>query len=141
VVWRAFWESAMGLLDVLDGELQRDAGMPLRWYDVLVHLEEEPGGRCRMNQLAGLILLSKSGLTRLVDNLEGAGFVRRERDPVDRRAIDVLLTDEGSAALQAARAVHRRGIQQHFARHLDERDFKALERAFEKVRAAVRAPA
>src|SRR4051812_50116274 len=70
--WRLYFESALALLDVLDAELERDAGIPLRWYDVLVHLEETPDG-LRMNELAERILYSKSGLTRVVDRLEEAG--------------------------------------------------------------------
>src|SRR3954453_10629578 len=74
--WRLYFESALALLDVLDAELERDAGIPLRWYDVLVHLEETPDG-LRMNELAERILYSKSGLTRVVDRLEEAGLVQR----------------------------------------------------------------
>src|SRR3954465_11683429 len=76
--WRLYFESALALVDVLDAELERDAGMTLRWYDALVHLEDLPDG-LRMNELAERILYSKSGLTRVVDRLEEAGLVRRVR--------------------------------------------------------------
>jgi DNA-binding MarR family transcriptional regulator len=137
VTWRAFFECAFALIDILDDELQHERGMTLRWYDVLVQLEEAGEG-IGMTELANRILSSKSGLTRVVDRMEQEGLVRRERPPSDRRAIRVVLTPKGGEALQAARAVHRRGIDEHFVQHLDERDLKALERAFTKVRDHVR---
>ena len=137
VAWRAFLECAFALIDILDAELQDERGMTLRWYDVLVQLEEV-GGACRMSELAGRILASKSGLTRVIDRMEEAGLVRRERPPEDRRVILVHMTPEGAAAFEAARAVHRRGIQEHFVQHLDQRDLTALERMFRKVSEHVR---
>jgi DNA-binding MarR family transcriptional regulator len=136
-VWRLFLESAYALIDLLDAELQAERGLTLRWYDVLVHLEEAGDG-IGMTDLANRILSSKSGLTRVVDRMEDEGLVRRERPPTDRRAIRVVLTPKGSKGLEAARAVHRRGIDEHFAQHLDPRDLKALERALAKVRDHVR---
>ena len=78
------FESMLALTDVLDAELERDAGIPMRWYDVLVHLEETPDG-LRMNELAERILYSKSGFTRVVDRMEEAALVRRVRPEHDRR--------------------------------------------------------
>ena len=83
--WRLYFESALALIDVLDAELERDAGIPLRSCDALVHLEETPDG-LRMNELAERILYSKSGFTRVVDRLEDAGLVRRVRPEGDRRS-------------------------------------------------------
>ena len=67
--WRVFLETAYALIDIVDAELQAERGMTLRWYDVLVHLEEAEDG-IPMNELAGRILSSKSGLTRVVDRME-----------------------------------------------------------------------
>jgi DNA-binding MarR family transcriptional regulator len=136
--WRLFFESAWALLDVLDRELQEGAGIPLRWYDVLVHLEEAPDERLRMGDLADAILSSKSGLTRVVDKMEEAGLVCRERPDGDRRVIEVALTAGGREALAAARPIHRDGIRRHFASHLDAEDVRALTRGLRKVRDAVR---
>src|SRR5213595_2812490 len=121
--WRLYFESALALIDVLDAELERDAGMPLRCYDALVHLEETPDG-LRMNELAERILYSKSGFTRVVDRLEAAGLVQRVRPDNDRRSILVVLTDEGRTAMERARRHHRHAIEQHFSRHLSETDIK-----------------
>jgi len=130
--WRLYFESALALQDILDAELARDAGMPLRWYDALVHLEETPDG-LRMNELAEQILYSKSGFTRVVDRLEEAGLVQRVRPANDRRSILVVLTDEGRAAMEQARRHHRHAIEQHFSRHLTDTDIKTLTRALEKL--------
>ena len=130
--WRLYLESALALVDVLDAELERDAGIPLRWYDVLVKLEETPEG-VRMNELAERILYSKSGFTRVVDRMEEAGLVGRVRPENDRRSILVVITDEGRTTMEQARRHHRHGIEQHFSRHLADTDIKALTRALEKL--------
>jgi DNA-binding MarR family transcriptional regulator len=135
--WRLCFESVLALADVLDRELERDVGIPLRWYDALVHLEEAPEG-LRMNELAERILYSKSGFTRVVDRMEDADLVRRVRPENDRRSIRVVLTEQGKETLQRARRHHRHGIEQHFARHLTDSDVKALARALEKVSAHAR---
>ena len=101
--WRLYFESALALMSVLDAELERDSGIPMRSYDVLVHLEDEPEG-LRMNELAERILYSKSGFTRVVDRLEAEGLVRRVRPENDRRSIFVVLTDGGRAMLEQARS-------------------------------------
>jgi DNA-binding MarR family transcriptional regulator len=130
--WRLFFESALALLDVLDAELEQAAGIPQRWYDVLVHLEESPQG-IPMNELAERILYSKSGFTRVVDRMEEAGLVRRSRVGNDRRTILIVLTVKGTKTLERARRHHRDGIQRHFSQHLTNADIKALTRALEKV--------
>jgi DNA-binding MarR family transcriptional regulator len=135
--WRLYFESALALTDVLDAELERDAGIPLRWYDVLVKLEDNPEG-VRMNALAEQILYSKSGFTRVVDRMEEAGLVRRVRPENDRRSILVVLTDDGRKTMERARRHHRRAIEQHFSRHLTDADIKALTRALERLSAHAR---
>jgi DNA-binding MarR family transcriptional regulator len=130
--WRLFFESALALRDLLDGELERETGLSLRWYDALIHLEDAPGG-LRMTELAERILYSKSGFTRVVDGMEEAGLVRRVRPDSDRRAILVVLTDAGRETMERARRHHRHGVEEHFSRHLADADVKAITRAFEKV--------
>ena len=135
--WRLYFESALALVDVLDAELERDAGIPMRWYDALVQLEETPDG-LRMNELAERILYSKSGFTRVVDRMEEAGLVQRVRPENDRRSILVVLTAQGRKTMEQARRHHRHAIEQHFSRHLAGTDIKALTRALEKVSAHAR---
>ena len=135
--WRVFLETALALIDILDAELQAQRGITLGWYDVLVHLEDASEG-LGMTDLANRILFSKSGLPRVIDRMEAAGLVRRERPPEDRRVVRVLLTPAGLDALNAARAVHRHGIQEHFVSHLDPSKLEALADALEGVREHVR---
>jgi DNA-binding MarR family transcriptional regulator len=135
--WRLYFESALALVDVLDAELERDVGIPLRWYDCLVHLEETPDG-LRMNELAERILYSKSGFTRVVDRMEETGLVRRMRPDNDRRSIFVVLTEQGRAMIAKARRHHRHAIAQHFTSHLTDADVKALTRALDKLSAHAR---
>ena len=137
VVWRTFLEAAFALIDILDAELQEERGISLRWYDVLVHLEESPDG-VPMNTLADRILYSKSGFTRVVDRMEEMGLIRRVRPENDRRTILVVLTEAGAATLQRARRYHRDGIERHFAQHLTDADVRALTQALEKVSAHAR---
>jgi DNA-binding MarR family transcriptional regulator len=135
--WRLFFESALALIDVLDAELEAQAGIPLRWYDVLVHLEESPEG-IPMRALAERILYSKSGLTRVVDRMEAEGLVRRVRPENDRRTILVVLTEEGAETMDQARRYHRDGIEEHFAGHLSDSEIGVLTRALEKISAHAR---
>ena len=86
-----------------------------------------------MNELAERILDSKSGFTRVVDRMEEAGRVRRNRPEHDRRSILVVLTDKGAETMERARRHHRDGIERHFSQHLTDADVKALTRALEKV--------
>ena len=101
--WRLYFESALALVDVLDTELQAAAGIPQRWYDVLIHLEESPDG-IPMTELADQILYSKSGFTRVIDRMEEAGLVSRVRPPNDRRSILVTITDQGTKTMETPAA-------------------------------------
>jgi DNA-binding MarR family transcriptional regulator len=124
VEWRAFLECAYALMDILDEEMQVECGLSIRWYDVLLHLEEADG--LQMNEIAERILFSKSGLTRLIDRMEDEGLVRRERPANDRRVIRVLITPKGLETLHAAREAHHHGIQRHYIDPLNQRDLAAM---------------
>jgi DNA-binding MarR family transcriptional regulator len=92
-----------------------------------------------MQELSESVLLSKSGLSRLVDRMEEAGLVRRERCEDDRRGWFTVLTEQGRSALRRAAPIHLRGIQEHFARHLDDEEARVLATALARVSAAARA--
>jgi DNA-binding MarR family transcriptional regulator len=132
-VWRRFLEAHALVVGALEAELDEARGLPLAWYDVLVSLREAPDGRLRMQDLAERVLFSRSGLTRLVDRMVGAGYVTRERCEDDRRGTFAVLTPAGATTLRDASGVHLRGVQEHFARHLDDDDVAALEVALGKV--------
>jgi DNA-binding MarR family transcriptional regulator len=130
--WRLYFESALALLDTLEHDFERDAGFPVQWYDVLVHLEETPNG-LRMSELAQKVLFSKSGFTRVVDKMEAAGLVRRVRPENDRRSIFILQTPEGRAAMQRARPPHHHWVEENFTGLLTDGDIKAITLALEKI--------
>ncbi len=127
-VWGDFLRVHASLVDVLNRELVDAVGLPLGWYDVLTQLDHA-GGRLRMQDLAAAVVLSKSGLTRLVDRLAEAAYVVRVSCPSDRRGTFAEITAEGRATLEQARPVHRRGIAEHFSERLDPAELDALGRA------------
>jgi len=131
-VWRAFLESSLALVDILDEELQADVGLSLRWYDLLVQLEDEEEG-LKMNELANRILTSKSGLTRVIDNMEQAGLLRRQRTPRDRRAVLVAITPKGRRVVSSARVCHHGSIREHFSGILNDDDLGAIAVAMAKI--------
>jgi DNA-binding MarR family transcriptional regulator len=135
--WRLFFESALALVDVLDAELEQEVGIPMRWYDILVQLEETPEG-IPMNALAERILYSKSGFTRVVDRMEEAGLVRRVRPKQDRRSVLVVPTEKGDETKEHARRIHRDGIARHFSNHLSESDVRAVTHGLQKISDHVR---
>jgi DNA-binding MarR family transcriptional regulator len=139
--WRTLLETHATVTDLLERELVGERGLPLSRYEVLLVLAESPEGRLRMQELAQRVLLSKSGLSRLVDRMEEAGLVKREQCPSDRRGWFAVLTDQGRSALRRAAPVHLRGIQEHFGRHLDDDEARVLGAALGRIRDAARAAA
>ena len=131
-VWAAFLRAHSVLTASLERELVAERGLSLAWYEVLLQLRRA-GGELRMQELARSVLLSKSGLTRLVDRMEAAGLVARRSCPTDRRGTFVTLTDEGRRAFRAAAPVHLRGIEEHFTSRLDDDDRRALAAVLDKL--------
>ena len=132
--WKLFLESYRRVLDTLDDELKEKQGLSLAWFDVLAQLFNAPERRLRMSQLASSILLSKSGLTRLVDRMEAEGLVERASSPTDRRGSFAVLTPRGEQVFREAAPVHLDGVQRHFGCHLTETEAKTLAKSFEKIR-------
>ena len=126
VVWRAFLRSHSSIVRKLERDLVEQAGMPLPWYDVLLVLAEAPDNRLRMADLAERVLLSRSGLTRLVDRLASEGLVERQPFPGDARGLYTVLTPGGLARLRAAAPVHLTGISEYFLRRLTDDDLRTL---------------
>lgn len=126
--WRAFLRAHAVITRALEAELVADQDLPLASYDVLVQLAEAPGHRLRMTELADAVLLSRSGVTRLVDRLEKAGLVSRCRVEGDGRGVAAELTPEGLTRLRVASRTHLAGVARHFVARLDPNDLAALER-------------
>lgn len=121
------------LMRTLDAELMAAHGLPLRSYEVLLFLEDAPDHRMRMNKLSSSVLLSASGVSRLVDRLERDNYVRREHCPVDGRGLYAVLTPAGSAKLKEARATHLHGVRRHFLEHFDGDGLAQLARFWNDV--------
>ena len=124
--WAGFLRTHARLVRELDEELTRAHGLPLSSYDVLVQLEGAPDGQLRMSQLAEAVLLSRSGLSRLVARLVDQGLVERCECPSDARGAFAVITDAGRERLAGARATHRAGVRARFLDRLDEEQQRRL---------------
>ncbi|MBA3232995.1 MAG: MarR family transcriptional regulator [Propionibacteriales bacterium] len=124
--WRRFLQAHAVVVRRLEADLMAEHQLPLASYDVLVQLVEAPERRLRMTELAGRVLLSRSGLTRLVDRLEQEGLVRREACGSDARGLFAVLTDEGLQRLRDASPTHLRGVATYAVGQLDEAQVSAL---------------
>jgi DNA-binding MarR family transcriptional regulator len=132
--WRGMLETHSRLVAELDGELERAHGLPLSSYEVLMYLGDADGGRLRMGELADRLLLSRSGITRLVDRLERQGLIARERCSDDGRGYFALLTDSGRELLAATRPDHLAGVRRHFLDRLEPREIDALGAIWRRLR-------
>ncbi|GAA3576887.1 MarR family transcriptional regulator [Nonomuraea rosea] len=113
-VWRMLQRAQVRITRHLEAELLVAHDLPLASYDVLMQLAEAPERRLRMNDLAGRVLLSRSGLTRLIDRLQRDGLVARQACADDARGLFAVLTDPGAARLAEATPTYLRGIRSQF---------------------------
>jgi DNA-binding MarR family transcriptional regulator len=131
--WRAFLVAHAQVRRQLERELQAEQGMSLADYEVLLLLAYAEGRRRRMSELADLMVLSRSGATRLVDRLEAAGLVERVLCDTDRRGQWAQITDAGYRRLRAASPTHLRGIAEHFLDRIPAGELDALHATMDRV--------
>jgi DNA-binding MarR family transcriptional regulator len=131
--WRGMLRAQAALLHDMDGELTASHGLALRSYEVLLHLEDAPRHRLRMSDLSHTVLLSASGVSRLVDRLERDGLVRRERCSADGRGYWAVLTTRGESKFREARATHLAGVRRLFLQHFATDDLRRLADYWERV--------
>jgi DNA-binding MarR family transcriptional regulator len=131
--WRGLLRVHSALVKSLDAELLAGHDLPLSSYEVLINLQAAPGRRRRMAELADSVLLSRSGMTRLVDRLEREGLLERDTCSSDGRGTFAVLTDAGEAMLTRARATHLDGVRERFLRHFSEDELRALAGFWERV--------
>ncbi len=136
--WRSLLLAQNAALRAIEARLAAAGQVPLTWYDVLLELDAAPGRRLRMQELAARVVLSRTRVSRLVDELVRAGLVCRAPDPDDGRAAFAVLTDAGRDRLRAAAPAYLEGIREHFARHLDPGELRTVRDALDKVTAAHR---
>jgi len=121
------------LVRELDAELAREHDMPLSSYEVLLFLNDSEDGRMRMSELADSALLSRSGLTRLVDRLERQGLLKRERCESDARGWFAEITPEGRRVFGAARKTHLDGVRRAFLSHFSRDELRTLGGLWQKL--------
>jgi DNA-binding MarR family transcriptional regulator len=133
LAWRGMLRVHAALTKALDAQLEAEHGLPLSSYEVLHFLAEAPGQKLRMSELAEKILLSRSGLTRLVDRLEREGLLCRQSCDHDARGAFAKLTPAGAGRLRHARATHRAGVRALFLDHLSPEELEALDAVWGRV--------
>ena len=133
VSWRAYLRASRALELTLDSELQV-AGMSLAEYELLSMLSETEDDSMRMSQLADLVIQSRSRVTHTATRLQRRGWVRRQSTLDDGRGIELVLTEEGLAAVEAAARIHVQGVREHLIDQMDPSLFHSLGAAMMRVR-------
>jgi DNA-binding MarR family transcriptional regulator len=131
--WAALLRVHAALVPVLDRELQAACNLPLTWYDVLLELNSAAGRRLSMGQLGRVAVVSRSRVSRVVDQLVAAGLVVREANPDDRRSAYAAITDAGRDRLRAAAPIYLDGIDRHFRAQMSAAEAGTVAAALEKV--------
>jgi DNA-binding MarR family transcriptional regulator len=131
--WRAFLVAHARITRRLDEELRAEHDLSLGEYDALLALAQASDRRLRMNTLADRVVLSKSGVTRLIDRLVADELVVRDQCLTDARGAEAVLTDKGLERLRRASRTHLRGIERHFFDVVDAADLSAIRRAMVAV--------
>jgi DNA-binding MarR family transcriptional regulator len=131
--WGALLQVHAAVVPVLDAKLVAEAGMPLRFYDVLLELAAAPERKLRMSDLAERVVLSRTRVSRLVDEMASAGLLVREQNPQDGRSAYAALTDLGLRRYRQAAPTYLAGIEEHFARRLEDRELTSLATTLQRV--------
>jgi DNA-binding MarR family transcriptional regulator len=131
--WRGLLRAHSSITRALDAELTSEHGLPLSSYEVLLYLAGAPEGRLRMSELADSVLLSRSGLTRLIDRLARDGLIERVRCDQDQRGWFAQITPAGRQNFAAARRTHLEGVRELFLRHFSRDELRELATFWERV--------
>ena len=138
-LWGLFLEVHDALERRLTRELHDEVGIPDPWFEVLLRIGRTPGQAVPMTQLAGMVLFTSGGFTKLADRMVAAGLIRREPCPGDRRSHLAALTPEGCRVLDRALAVHLPGLQRHLIDNLDSEQREQLDAILRSLRARLSA--
>jgi DNA-binding MarR family transcriptional regulator len=136
--WRALLTAHTLLTDRLDEELRRETGLSLFEYSALLQLAEAPERRRRMSELAEGILLTRSGVTRLIDRLEREGLVERCACVSDGRGAEAVLTEAGLERLRGASRVHLRGVERYYLERVSPADQATIARVMTGLAEGIR---
>lgn len=131
--WLAFLRAHAAVSRALEAELEAEQSMSLADYEALMQLAHADGRRLRMSELADRMLLTRSGISRLVDRLAASEYVEREACSTDARGAYAVLTEAGYARLQAASPTHLRGVDEHFLSAIPPADREAFVRVLSGI--------
>jgi DNA-binding MarR family transcriptional regulator len=131
--WQALLHAHHQVTSALDRDLRTEHDLSFSEYDVLLRLARTPERALRMTQLADRVLLSPSGLTRLVDRLVAKGLVARERDSVDARGALARLSEDGMSRLRIAARTHIQGIREQFTGRLSDAQLRNVASGLERI--------
>jgi len=131
--WTALCEVVDQVRVALNRDLQRSAGLTLADNLVLCQVAMAPGKRLRMVDIAGLLTIGKSAVTKTADRLQDRGLITRERDPSDRRTVYATLTTEGEKTFAAAKPTFADAVQRHFASQINEAEIRQLLHLSERI--------
>jgi DNA-binding MarR family transcriptional regulator len=131
--WRSFLVAHAQIRRMLERELQAEQSLGLGEYEVLLLLARAENRQLRMNELADRLVLSRSGVTRLVDRLQAEALVERASCATDRRGSWATLTNAGHDRLRRASPTHLRGVGEHFLDRIPAAELEALQRTLDRV--------
>jgi DNA-binding MarR family transcriptional regulator len=132
--WGALLQVHATLVPAMDRRLRREVGMPLGWYDVLLELQAAPERRLTMSQLGERVVLSRTRVSRVVDDMVNVDLVIREANPADARSAFAVLTAHGLAEFRRAAPTYLAAIDSEFARALKLDELRQLRTLLRRVR-------
>jgi DNA-binding MarR family transcriptional regulator len=132
--WGALLQVHAELVPILDRQLRTRTALPLAWYDVLLELSAAPDRQLTMTELSERVVLSRTRISRVVDELTDAGLVRRQPNPADARSAFAVLTSDGLKRFREAAPIYLSAIEQQFAAALSDDDLRAVGSALARVR-------
>ena len=133
LAWSAFLRAHAAVVRRIEADLEAKARLPLGWYDVLLELNAAPGRRMRMQELGEAAVLSRSRVSRIVDELAGAGLVERQANPDDRRSSYAVITDEGRKVFRRAAPAYLAAVREHFVAGLTADQVTTVRAAMERL--------
>ncbi|UBF28936.1 MarR family transcriptional regulator [Kovacikia minuta CCNUW1] len=136
-LWKLFLTAHTRLVERAEHEFKQAGLPPFEWYDLLIALKQAPEKRLRLSDLAEVLLVNRTSVTRLADRLEKAGLIRRELCQDDRRGAFAVLTEAGLEMQEKMWTVYAHSIAQHFGRHLTPNDTTAFTKALSAMLTAL----
>lgn len=133
--WGALLQVQAALVPALDRQVRSETGLPLAWYDVLLELSAAPEQRLRISELAERVVLSRSRVSRILDDIANAGLLCKDENPDDRRSAYAVITDEGRIRFRRAAPKYLAAIESGFAANLSTQDLANLKATLLKVQA------